>query len=241
MPPHHITSCAFTASSRPTRNIASIFDTIMSHPIHPTLKPYIKWPLVCLLAFTATACASHMKYSIDQSAIHDNPHPHQKYEVIVTSNAPGPWDSVQGFVGYTVTNAKCVPPLPLEGAREVPNTGRKFKLTTTDGGKTWIGYFYRYMVRDEDYFGLGVCHWDIESVGPGFYVHGEVFGRGLVLKDMLVPKTYTSYFKKAEYFNKSLGGGALAWPADDKESRKEVAAAPDAFFPMTITVREINP
>jgi hypothetical protein len=182
-----------------------------------------------------------MKYSIDQSAIHDNSNPRQKYEVIVTSAAPGPWDSVQGYVGYTVTNVKCVPQLPLEGAREVPNTGRKFKLSSTDGGKTWVGYFYRDAIEDADYFGLGVCHWDIESVGPGFYVHGEVFGHGLMLKDMLVPNTYTSYFKKSEYFNKSLDGGALEWPANDKESRKEIAVSPDAFFPMTITVRKVNP
>jgi hypothetical protein len=182
-----------------------------------------------------------MKYSIDQSAIHDNPNPRQKYEVIVTSAAPGPWDSVQGYVGYTVTNVKCVPQLPLEGAREVPNTGRKFKLSSTDGGKTWIGYFYRDAIEDADYFGLGVCHWDIESVGPSFYVHSEVFGPGVGLQEMLVSKTYTSYFKKVEFFHKGLGGGASGWPTDDEEARREVAADPDAFFPMTITVREINP
>jgi hypothetical protein len=56
-----------------------------------------------------------------------------------------------------------------------------------------------------------------------------------------VSKTYTSYFKKVEFFHKGLGGGASGWPTDDEEARREVAADPDAFFPMTITVREINP
>jgi hypothetical protein len=182
-----------------------------------------------------------MKYSIDQSAIHDNSNPRQKYEVIVTSAAPGPWDSVQGYVGYTVTNVKCVPQLPLEGAREVPNTGRKFKLSSTDGGKTWVGYFYRDAIEDADYFGLGACHWDIESVGPGFYVHGEVFGHGLVLHEMLVPKVYTNYFEKAEYFHKGLGGTAVARRMANPDAAAEVNHDPNAFFPITITVKAVSP
>jgi hypothetical protein len=222
---------------------AKMKSPLMPYLLPLILKPRIKWLLVPLLAITTTACSPPMQYSIDQSAIRDNPNPRQKYEVVVTSAAPGPWDSVQGYVGYTVTNVKCVPQLPLEGAREVPNTGRKFKLTSTDGGKTWIGYFYRYMIQDEDYFGLGVCHWDVESVGPSFYVHGEVFGPGVNLQEMLVPKTYTSYFKKVKYFNKEINGDlqALEWPMGDEESRREVAKDPDAFFPMTITVKKVTP
>lgn len=196
--------------------------------------------LACLLAMATLGCSSHMKYGIDQSEIRDNPHPTQRYEVVVTSDAPGPWGSVSGAVFYHVTNDDCVPKLPLEGARQIPNTARKFKLTTTDG-KTWKGYFYRQMIEDADYFGLGVCHWDIESVGTGFIVHGGVFGPALVLQDMLVPKTYKTFFKKSEFIDTGITGDASEWPASYKESMAEVAKDPDAYFPMTITVREVKP
>ena len=197
--------------------------------------------LLCLAA-TTTACSSSMKYSVSQSDIHDNPRPQQKYEVIVTSDAPGPWDSVEASVLYTVTNDECVPLTPIEGARLTPDTLRTFKVTSSDGGKTWIGYFYRDAIEDADYFGRGVCHWDVESVGPSFTVHGENFGPDADLSEMLTAKTYTTNFLKAQYFDKAITDNlpATGRRMNDAEAVAEVARDPGAFFPMTITVKEVK-
>lgn len=224
--------------SAPRRRAAG--ETTVPLSLLPSALKRAAWPLTCLLTVAIAGCSSPMKYSIAQSEIKDIPHPTQQYEVVVTSEAPGPWGSVSGAVFYHVTNDDCVPKLPLEGARQIPNTARKFKLTTTDG-KTWKGHFYRQMIEDADYFGLGVCHWDIESVGTGFIVHGGVFGPALVLQDMLVPKTYKTFFKKSEFSDTGITGDASEWSASYKESMAEVAKDPDAYFPMTITVREVKP
>lgn len=196
--------------------------------------------LLCLAA-TTTACSSSMKYSVSQSDIHDNPRPQQKYEVIVTSDAPGPWGSVEGFVGYTVTNQNCVPLTPIEGARIVPNTGRKFAMTSTDGGKTWTGYFYRDAIADADYFGRGVCHWDVESVDPSFTVHGGIFGPSLVLTELLTGKTYTSYFRTVEFTNLAITGAATEMRGIDKQTAADISKNPRAYFSMTITAKEVKP
>lgn len=183
-----------------------------------------------------------MKYSIAQSEIHDSPHPTQRYEITVTVDAPEPVTAMSGGVAYEPVNVECVPKLPLEGAREVPNTSRDFKLTSTDGGRTWKGYFFRDMIQNQDYFGLGVCRWDVTSVGAGFTMHGEAFGLSLSLEEMLTPDTYTSYFKKAEYFDNTIDNGiASEWRMANKDAAAEVAKNPDAYFPMTITVKEITP
>lgn len=208
---------------------------------HPrTTRTMAAWPLTCLLVAAMSGCSSPMKYNISQSEIHDSLHPTQRYEVVVTSDAPGPWETISGTAFYHVTNEACVPKLPLEGARETPNTARKFNLTTTDD-KTWKGYFYRHMIQDQNYFGLGVCRWDIESVGTGFTVHGSVFGPGLVLQDMLTPKTYTTYFKKSEFFDKQVKGPASEWPTQFKTRMDEVTKNPNDFFRMTITIKGVKP
>ncbi len=49
-----------------------------------------------------------------------NPHPAQRYEVIATADAPGPWDSVQGAAFFDVTNVACVPKGAFTGGRNVP-------------------------------------------------------------------------------------------------------------------------
>lgn len=183
-----------------------------------------------------------MKYSIDQSQIKDNTHPTQRYEVSVTLDAPEPVTTMTGGVAYIPVNVECVPKLPLEGARQVPNTSRDFNMTSTDGGRTWKGYFYRDMIEDEDYFGLGVCRWDIESVGAGFKAHGDGFGVSLSLQDLNSPRRYTSYFSRKEFFNKAINNGiAREWRAAYEESSAEVAKDPSAYFPMTIEVKEVDP
>ncbi|WP_225563045.1 hypothetical protein [Rhodanobacter sp. DHG33] len=38
-----------------------------------------------------------------------NSHPIKRYEITATTDAPGPWDSVKGYIAYEVTNPECVP------------------------------------------------------------------------------------------------------------------------------------
>lgn len=169
-----------------------------------------------------------------------NPHPTQRYELIATVDSPGEFDSVEGYLSYEVTNVECVPKNPIVGARNVPNTSRGFVLTRVDA-HTWKGSFYRDLLQDEDYFGLGVCHWDIGTVSPIFVVHGQGFSPGLMLKEVVSGQTYTRYFRTKDFFDRSINnenaGAALSWPSE----AEDVRVHPEQFFPIAASVRRMTP
>lgn len=189
------------------------------------------------LALTASACSSSMK----TPDIKQNPHPMKRYEITATvHDAPGPFDNVGAGVLFQVRNVDCVPHQPITGGADVPNTVREFPLTRLDH-HTWKGYFFKDLLHDEDYFGLGVCHWDVMSVGPDFHVHGLSFSPGLILWTEPVQDHETRYFRRKTYFDRTLtntnAGSADSWPANSEGVEKH----PDEFFSITVTIKEAMP
>jgi hypothetical protein len=166
-----------------------------------------------------------------------NLHPVKRYEVTATADAPGPWDSVRGAVFFDVINKECVPKDSFTGGQNVPNIGYEFEMVHMEGNK-WKGYFYRDALQDEDYFGLGVCRWDATGAGPVFTVHGATFTPSRGLEQALQVVSYTEYFKRSAYDDRSFTGmGALEF----LETNPEIAKHSDAFFPVKVTIKEIAP
>lgn len=168
----------------------------------PRYLPGLAW--LAMLMFATTACSSTMHTP------KLNAHPSQRYELTVTANAPGPWDSVKGFVTYAVGNVECTPKDTFAGVHELPKqVTHEITLTRIDA-HTWHGYFYRDALEGGNYFGLGVCHWEMEGVDMAFQVHGFTFSAGIPFLDMstykvAVPdKPVTEYFSKADYFDTAL-------------------------------------
>jgi hypothetical protein len=192
--------------------------------------------LLVSLILTTSACSS----SMNTPDIKQNPHPRQRYELIATIGAPGAFESVRGYAYYQVSNASCVPQAPLTGGRNMPNTSHDFELTRAEDG-SYRGYFYLDQLKDEDYFGLGVCHWELMSAGPILRTHGQSFSPGLVLREILANKTETAYFKKATYLDQSMNnanaGSAVGWHATDDD----VVKHPEAYFPITVAIKEDMP
>ena len=189
-----------------------------------------------ILALATTTGCSSMSQG-DPKNPNRNPHPVKRYEVIARADAPGPWDSVKGVVFFDVVNVDCVPKDSFTGGRNVPNVGYDFEMTRVDG-KTWKGYFYRDMLQDANYFGLGVCHWDATGMGPEFSVHGATFTPSRGLEQALQAGSYTEYFKRSAYGDRSFTGvGAQKFLASDPE----IAQHSDDFFPITVTVKETTP
>lgn len=166
-----------------------------------------------------------------------NPHPIKRYEITATADAPGPWDSVKGYIEYEVGNRECVPRGSFTGGQNVPNVDFNFEMTRVNE-KTWKGYFYSDFLEDADYFGLGACHWIVGTVAPKFIAHGESFTSGDALSALLQKEQETEYFKKSDFTDRSFtGDGSL--PYSDKNPN--YIENPDAFFPITITVKEVTP
>lgn len=167
-----------------------------------------------------------------------NSHPVKRYEVIVTAEAPGPWDAVSGRAFFDVANVECTPENKFLGVHKIPkDVVINIEMTRVDE-KTWNGYFYRDSIQDEDYYGLGVCHWDASAVAADFVVHGETFTSSDTLEDLLQKGHQTEYFKKSEYLNQALTGDQ-AWVTT--ETDPEVAQHPDAFFPIAVAIKEATP
>lgn len=167
-----------------------------------------------------------------------NPHPVKRYEVTATAEAPGPWDKVDGYIIYEVVNIQCTPENKFLGVHIKPTeVGVNIEMIRV-GENTWRGHFYRDYMQDEDYYGMGVCHWDTTSVTSGFTVHNEVFGSGSVFDDFLRHGSNTDYFKKSEYLDRSLAGdGALSFSSKYPGYIK----SPNEFFPITVSVKEVTP
>ena len=149
-----------------------------------------------------------------------NPHPVKRYEVTATSDAPGPWDSIEGYIGYDIAKAddgiaKCVPMNKFLGEQSLTSIGVDIPMTRVDD-HTWRGYFYRHALQDEDDFKLGVCHWDVTSVSVSTTAQGVRFGWGSMLDELLHKGPETRYFKKSVYGDRSFAqyGAPDLDPAD---------------------------
>ena len=89
-------------------------------------------------------------------------------------------------------------------------------------------------MQDEDYFSLGVCHWDVTQASPVFIAHKSNFVLGSGLESI---NPYKEYFKKSDYLNHSLiDGGYGTTPTDP-----ELIQRPDEFFSIIVTVKGVNP
>jgi len=189
------------------------------------------------LAATTAGCSKGIDIGNDDATGHLNPHPVKRYEVIATSHAPGPWDSIKAYISYEVVNKECVPMIRLLGTQHLPNAGLDVSMARVDE-HTWKGYFYRDALQDEDYFKLGVCHWDVTSVGVAAVAKGVRFNWGDMLDSLLRDGDTTRYFKKSAYGDQSLVqyGTLDLDPADP-----EVLQHQDAYFSATIAVKEVKP
>lgn len=167
-----------------------------------------------------------------------NPHPVKRYEVTATADAPGPWDSVSGTVFFDLVNLACTPEDKFLGVHAKPrDVAIDFEMTHVDE-RTWKGYFYRDAMLDEDYYGLGICHWDATSVSAGFTAQGIDFSSGALMDEFLHKNSQTEYFKKSSYGDHNLIDiGTLDFSSDNPEYVK----SPNAFFPITVTVKEVSP
>ena len=208
-----------------------------SNQAFPVMRTRVISTFLTGLTLVTSACGSPMNAQPD---IKLNPHPVQRYEITVTTDAPGPFNKMTGGVAYEVSNVDCSPKDAFTGTRKIPNYALDFPMIKVDDN-TYTGHVYLDQMQDEDYFGLGVCHWALTSAGAGFDVHGMTFGVGLNLEEIRDQKSVTRYFRKQTFLDRSLNdanaGNADSWPADSGD----VAAHADAFFPVTVRAQRVDP
>lgn len=137
--------------------------------------------------------------SMKQPDVKLNPNPRMRYEITATvKGAPGAFERVEGSVDYKVTNGNCVPLTPVTGATVEPQKHLPIVFERV-GDDTYKGVVYVDQIQDEDYFGLGVCHWSVVGASADFH-HGEVnFSPAIYHDEIVGQKSVVKYFSERSY------------------------------------------
>lgn len=134
--------------------------------------------------------------------IKQNPHPKMRYDITMTiGEVHGSFDSVTGFVQYEVTNKNCVPEDPIAGVTVKPSTNPTFKFTRVSDN-VYTTTVYADLMKDEDYYGKGVCHWAMTAVVAELKTNEVTLGPDIDYDEMASHKPNTTYFSK-EFYSKS--------------------------------------
>lgn len=180
---------------------------------------------LALLVITNAACGQSMK----QPDIKLNPHPKMRYELTLSvQDAPGPFESTMGYMEYE-TDKTCVPEQPISGHQSQVRFSIPFTFEQVDP-TTYRGVVYLDMIQDEDYYGLGVCRWELMIVNVQLGAAGAIFNQGFQGAKIAAQQSGASYFLKRAYNDKS---GDSGMPALDNTTRRR-----DEFFSTTLTAKE---
>jgi hypothetical protein len=167
--------------------------------------------------------------------IKQNPHPVKRYEITMTiDGAPGPFDSIEGHMQFDISNPLCAPQDPVSGARPTP-IERPPIVFTRVSGETYKGTVYLDLIQDDDYYGLGICHWSMTAAVVSLNVHGLSFSSNASADEIVTQKAKLQYFDKASYLDKvskdySDAGIAIT---------DYITQHPDEFFSVKMTGKEI--
>ena len=194
--------------------------------------------LLLSLVLVTSACESSMK----TPDIKQNPHPTKRYEITLTiKDAPGPFDSVTGFVQYKVSNDKCVPLQPVSGATLAPEYQASLELRRA-GDNIYQGYIYTDLLQDENYFDMGVCHWEVVAAVAVLHVNHVDFSPNLLKKDILDQHSETRFFTHQDFVDARAGKDNML-PSDPGEPRASAykRALQDHLFSVTLATKEKSP
>ncbi|MGY3231878.1 hypothetical protein ACVWWJ_003362 [Luteibacter sp. HA06] len=148
-----------------------------------------------LLSLTSLAYGATMK----NPDIKLNPNPRMRYEITaVVQGAPGPFDRIEGAVQYKVTDRQCVPLTPITGAAQFPEKRVPIELHRVDD-HTFKGDLYVDLLRDEDYFGMGICHWNLIGADVSFKVNELYFSPSLFHDELIAGKPVIRFFSDRSY------------------------------------------
>lgn len=192
-----------------------------------------------IISLLTLALLSGCTRTVNPSDIKQNPNPKQRYEITMTIlGAPGPFDSIEGYMGYDIENKKCIPEDPVSGKRSMPDATAAFAFIRLSDN-IYKGVIYMDYFSDEDYYGLGVCRWQLTSSYEKLKINGVVMSPAIFLKDVTSNSSTTAYFSRKSYFDKkSTGRQDFGMPTNYLNQVKE---HPDDYFSITLEAKAIAP
>ncbi len=190
--------------------------------------------LFSLTLITSGCGASTMK----TPDIKQNPNAKQRYEITMTiDGAPGPFDAISGFVQYKVANDQCVPLTKGSGATLVPEKSIPINLTRISD-KLYKGTFYSDQLQDEDYYGMGVCHWEVVAATTALKVKSAYLSPDIFLNDILAQKAVTTYFADGEYQDARDGKDTFPTITGSLKKSDYLPESRSDIFTITLAAKE---
>ena len=177
-----------------------------------------------------------------------NPQPKQAYQITLTlADAPGPFASMLGLVQYEVVNRECLSPPKdnLGGAGMYMTRFLPFELTRVSDTE-YTGTVYADGLLDEDYYGRGVCRWQLTRAYAQLKATGApretLFSPSISAEPLLAENTKTIYFTKDSYPRHPQS--TLEDPSTSGQiDRSKMASflTDEDLFTITMTLRRISP
>lgn len=187
-----------------------------------------------ILVLLAALLGCTRKTRVEDSEIQVNPSAQQRYVLTARiQDAPGAFDRFEGSVDYDVSNERCVPLTPFEGATITPSKEIPVQLTRQSDG-SFEGTIFLDKLADADYFGLGVCHWAISSASFSAVKGRSHFRVFLSRSDLAAHRESHMYFVGEGY--RRLG---IDYPSGSRD-RSEIKQADDTFS-LSISAHEARP
>jgi hypothetical protein len=161
------------------------------------------------------------------------------YEITITiDGAPGPFDAVDGFMQYEVTNKDCVPETggPMNPLRLPPQADPRITFKKV-ADNVYKGLVYLNYFQDEDYFGLGVCHWSFIAAISELRINKLTLSPDLPYENFVSQKTVSTFFVKGNYEDNSMQRSTFG-NTNRLYYKPELQSQ---LFSITLSAREIRP
>jgi hypothetical protein len=216
-------------------------------------------PVIALglfLALLTTSCGSaamHNPSPVRPVDVKDNqpPRPQIKrnpnptaYEITMTiENAPGPFGVIEGVMQYeTALNDPCMPYLGgMAGTRMRLKEHIPVTLTPI-GDNKYSGIYYTDLLVDEDYYGLGICHWSMiaarVSLSAGVMEGETRFFENIFFDDLVSKDQIRVHFWKGRYPKGQLE--AMHVPGEEGLGKFKPEIH-DELFSLNFDIRKVSP
>ncbi len=171
-----------------------------------------------------------------------NPSPKRRYDITMTiKDAPGPFGHVGFGVQYDAPD--CIYwSDKFAGTTSSPMRMLKLPIEKLDD-TTYVATVYLDAMLDEDYYGDGVCHWQLTGVTGGLKATGADaetgFGIDISPKSIVAQESVTRYFWKERYPREE---GYENFPELGSETLENVSSDKrDEYFSITMAPKEMQP
>lgn len=142
----------------------------------PPAKSLLLASVVTLMTVSTAAC----QQPVPPPQVKANPNPQQRYELVMTvRNAPRGFEQVSGSAQFDIPPEQdaCIPldqTRALAGVRNRPSKDVALEFRKVSDTE-YRAVFFADALLDEDYYGLGVCHWKLTAIGATLTAKPAVF------------------------------------------------------------------